>query len=223
MNGLAFVHPAFLWGLSALAIPLLVHFLNRRQSRKLDFSTLRFFSTAAKRTSKIRRLKRLLLLFVRMALVCVCVAIFAKPYVTKDPFSALRNPDTAVFAFVDPTVSMDYRDKGVPLWRTAFDLLDTLNKSLPSAAKRYIYNEARAEFVPVKAFTKPSGLFVRHGAAPLDKMFAAFAYARGHAAGMPLLVIVSDFQDNISRILDTQLIRCDNVPVLCASVAPHSP
>ena len=116
---------------------------------------------------------------------------------------------------------MDYRDRGVPLWRTAFDLLDTLNKSLPSAAHRFMYNEARAEFVQEKSFTRPSGPFVRHGAAPLDKMFAALANRRQPRS--PLLVMVSDFQDNISRILDTQLVRCGNMPALCVSVAPHSP
>ena len=223
MSGIAFVHPAFLWGLAALAVPLLVHFLNRRQTRKLDFSTLRFFSAAAKRTSRMRRLRRLLLLLARMALICVCVAIFAKPYITRDPFSALRNPDSEIFTFVDPTVSMDYRDRGTPLWRTAFDLLDTLNKLLPPAARRFTYNEARAEFVQEKAFARPPGPFVRHGAAPLDKMFVALSDARGGRAGMSLLVMVSDFQDNISRILDTQLVRCGNMPALCVSVAPHSP
>lgn len=220
MIPIAFVYPEFLWGLAACAIPLVVHFLNRRRLRRLDFSTLRFFPSAAVQTSRIRRLKRWLLLCVRMALLCTLVAIFARPYPTRDPFAVLRNPDAAVFAFVDPTVSMNYRENGAPLWRTACDLLDTLDRTLPPAAKRFEYNEARAEFLPVKKFSRPAGSFTRHGPAPLHKMIAALAAMRGRTAGMPLLVCMSDFQENVSAVLDTQLAQCGDMPVLLGSVAP---
>lgn len=222
MNGIAFVHPEFLWGLAACAIPVLVHFLNRRRLRRLDFSTLRFFPQAAVRTSRMRQIKRLLLLLARLALIVILVMIFSRPYSTRDPFAVLHNPDASVFAFVDPTVSMNYRDNGAPLWRAGFGLLDTLDRVLPPGAKRFVYSAERAEFVPAKKFGTPPGAFTKHGPAPLHEMFSALSLAAGRTGGRPLLVVVSDFQENVSLVLDTLLARCD-VPVLCASVAPASP
>ena len=222
MNGIAFVHPEFLWGLAACAIPVLVHFLNRRRLRRLNFSTVRFFPRAAVRTSRMRQIKRLLLLLARLALIVVLVMIFSRPYSTRDPFAVLHNSDASVFAFVDPTVSMNYRDNGAPLWRTGFGLLDTLNKVLPPAAKRFVYSGERTAFFPVKKFGPPPGAFTRHGPAPLHEMFSAFSFAAGRSGGRPLLVVVSDFQENVSLVLDTLLARCD-IPVLCASVAPTMP
>jgi hypothetical protein len=223
LNGLSFVHPGYLWALAGLALPVIVHFLNRARSRRLDFSTLRFFSTGAKATSRLRKIKRLLLLLVRMAALCALVAVFSKPYSTKDPFAVLGNPDATVFAFVDPTISMEYLDAGEPLWKKARFLLDTLDKMLPSAARRSLFDETASEFVPVRSFGSDPGVVPRHGRAPVEKMALALAHARSRATSMPALVILSDFQENISGSLDTLLSRCGTTPVLCVGLAPRSP
>jgi hypothetical protein len=223
LSGISFVHPLYLWALAGLAIPVLVHFLNRRQSRRLDFSTLRFFSAAAVTTSRMRRIKRLLLLLARMAVVAAVVIIFSGPYNTKDPFAALSNPGACMYAFIDPTMSMDYRDAGTPLWKKSFFLCDTLSRYLPAAAKRFLYNEGRAEFVQVKTFGAPAESFARHGPAGIDKMASALPGAGGPGAGMPVLAVFSDFQNNISRSLDTMLAGRVAMPVLLVSVAPAAP
>jgi hypothetical protein len=222
LNGIAFFHPEFLWGLAACAIPVIVHLLNRRRLRRLDFSTLRFFPRAAVRTSRMRTLKRLLLLLARTALLAALALIFSGPYSTRDPFAVLRSPEASVFAFVDPTVSMDYRENGVPRWRAAFSLLDTLDKALPSGARRFLYGGEGGGFVPVRAFETPRSSFTRHGPAPLREMFSALSREAHRAPGRPLLVFVSDFQENAGGGLDSQLARC-GMPVICASVAPASP
>ncbi len=223
MSGLGFVHPEFLWAFLACAVPIIVHFLSRRQSRRLDFSTIRFFPAAAAQTSRIRAIRRWLLLLTRVALVCVLMAIFARPFNKKDPFSVLRSPDAAIFAFVDPTISMDYRDNGIPLYARAFGLLDTLNQNLPLTAQRFMYNEQRGEFSPVKRLSPPPGRFTRHGAAPVSQLFSALDAARRRNSGLPVLVCVSDFQENVSRLFDTALVRRRDVPVLCVCVAPGLP
>ncbi|HUI92349.1 MAG TPA: BatA domain-containing protein [Chitinivibrionales bacterium] len=222
MSGISFVHPEFLWALSGLAIPVIVHFLNRKRSRRLEFSTIRFFSAGAVSTSRMRRIKRLLLLLVRMAAIAAVVVIFSGPYSAKDPFMVLSNPGASVYAFVDPTMSMDYRDAGMPLWKKSFFLCDTLSQYLPAAAKRYLYNEGRSEFVQVKSFGAPPEPFVRHGPADIDKMAFALPGSTGRGAGMAALAVLSDFQQNIGGPLDTMLVRV-SLPVLLVSVAPSEP
>jgi len=85
-------------GLVFLAAPIIIHFFNRRRSVLLDFSTVRFFRITAVRASKIRRLKRLLLLCSRCLLIAVIVALFAKPYSKSNPFAALSDPNGAISA-----------------------------------------------------------------------------------------------------------------------------
>jgi hypothetical protein len=223
LNGISFVHPQYLWALAGLAVPVLVHFLNRRQTRRLDFSTLRFFSAAAVTTSRMRRIKRLLLLLARMAALAAVAVIFSGPFSAKDPFAVLSDPGVSVYAFVDPTMSMDYRDGGIPLWKKGFYLCDTLGRTLPAAAKRFVYNEGRAEFVQVKTFGVPAESFARHGPAGIDKMASALPAAGPRGAGMAVLAVFSDFQNNVSRAFDTMLAGRTSMPLLLVSVAPAAP
>jgi hypothetical protein len=217
-----FFHPAYFWALAALAVPVLIHFLNRKQSRRLDFSTLRFFSSMAVRTSRVRRIKRMLLLLVRCAVVFVLIALFARPFDKGAVFSVFSNPDASVYASVDPSVSMEYKEGAATLWQKAFSVLDSLDGMLPSSAKRRLYDETRGEFVPVKKYTRLAGPFTRYGENPIEKMMAAFAAAASHETRPAIHVVLSDFQDNVSTVMDTLLNRGRAGPCMLVSVAPRS-
>ena len=77
---LAFFQPYMLWGLAALAVPLLIHFFNRKRTVKLDFSSLRFFTATAVVADRTRSVKRWLQLLLRLALVGALVFVFARPH-----------------------------------------------------------------------------------------------------------------------------------------------
>jgi hypothetical protein len=221
LSGLSFFHPEFIWALGACAIPLIIHLLNRRPPKRLPFSTLRFFAIGAKRKSSVRTLKRILLLIVRCGILLTLVMIFLQPFNRRDPFSTLRNPDAVVYAFVDPTVSMNYRGPAGALWQAAFATLDSLDKLLSPAAKRLLYDDTRNEFVPQDAFTAPTRIFTRHGPSKSDRMMVAFNEAAGrHEKAMPVLVALSDFQEAETRVFDTAFAKPLQVPVACVSVAP---
>jgi Aerotolerance regulator N-terminal len=221
LSGLSFFHPEFFWALAALCVPLVIHLLNRRPPRRLEFSTVRFFSAGAVRKSKVRALKRLLLLLVRLGIILSVVAIFLQPFNRHDPFASLWNPDAAVYAFVDPTISMDYRNHDGPLWREAFAVLDSLDRMLSPSAKRWFYDDARRAFVFRRAFPVPPRVFSRHGPSGSSRMMAAFdEAANGHGRGVPILIALSDFQVSESRAFDTAFTRRARAPVACVSVAP---
>lgn|GEM_PF-759505 len=222
MNALSFYRPAFLWGLVFLAVPVIIHFFNRRHTVLLDFSTVRFFRVTALRASKIRRLKRLLLLCSRCLLIAVVVALFAKPYNKRDPFAALFDPNGAIFCWIDPTLSMKYKDSGVQLWQKAMFLLDSLGHRVPPSSRQYWFNDAQNEFIPPKAFTYGKVTFPRNGPAHIEKMINAVKYSARNVSGFPVLIIVSDFQENLSRTLDSLFLSDrTKIPIMCVSVAPH--
>ncbi len=76
---MTFLNPLLLFGLAAAAIPVILHLLNLRKLRTIDFSTLKFLKELQQ--SRIRKLKlrQILLLIVRTLMVAFIVMAFARP------------------------------------------------------------------------------------------------------------------------------------------------
>ena len=74
-----FLYPNVLWGLLALAIPLIVHLFNFRRTRKVYFSNVALLRSVDTRISSFRRLKHLLVMLARMGFIAALVLAFAQP------------------------------------------------------------------------------------------------------------------------------------------------
>jgi len=76
---MTFLNPAILIGLAAATIPIIIHLLNLRKLKKIEFSTLIFLKELQK--NKIRRvkLKQWLLLALRVLIILLIVTAFARP------------------------------------------------------------------------------------------------------------------------------------------------
>lgn len=76
---MTFLNPLMLFGLAAAAIPVLIHLLNLRKLRTVEFSSLQFLKELQR--SSIRRLKirQILLLLFRTALIAFLVLAFSRP------------------------------------------------------------------------------------------------------------------------------------------------
>ncbi|MEK6571479.1 MAG: BatA domain-containing protein, partial [Bacteroidota bacterium] len=107
-----FLNPAVLFGLIAVAIPLVLHLLNLRKLRTVEFSTLAFLKELQK--SKMRRLKlrQILLLILRTLLIACLVLAFARPALRGTGVSGLGThaKTTAVLLF-DDSFSMTATDE----------------------------------------------------------------------------------------------------------------
>lgn len=80
MTQFGFVQPIFLWALAGLAIPVVVHLVFKRRSRKIDLGTLRFLKSVLQANARSRNLKRWLLLAMRLVCVALLVGLFARPH-----------------------------------------------------------------------------------------------------------------------------------------------
>ena len=76
---MTFLNPAILIGLAAATIPVIIHLLNLRKLKKIEFSTLIFLKELQK--NKIRRvkLKQWILLALRVLIILLIVTAFARP------------------------------------------------------------------------------------------------------------------------------------------------
>lgn len=128
-----FLNPTVLFGLLAASIPVVIHLLNLRKLKRIEFSTLTFLKELQK--NKIRRvkLKQWLLLALRMMIILLFVMAFARPtlegLVIGGTTSAAKT--TAVF-ILDDTFSMSVIDQQGSYFNHAKesikDLLNQLNE-----------------------------------------------------------------------------------------------
>lgn len=76
---MTFLNPFVLFGLLAASIPILIHLLNFRKPKKVDFSSLAFLKELEKTSMQRVRIKEWLLLALRILAVCCLVLGFAQP------------------------------------------------------------------------------------------------------------------------------------------------
>jgi hypothetical protein len=119
---MTFLNPLVLFGLFAAAIPILLHLLNLRKLRTIEFSTLAFLKELEK--TRIRRLKlrQILLLILRTMLILLLVLAFARPTLKGSLIGNLGShaKTTAVF-LIDDSYSMTVSDEHGELLKQAKD------------------------------------------------------------------------------------------------------
>lgn len=104
---MTFLNPAVLFGLLAASIPILLHFLNLRKLKKVEFSSLRFLKQLQKQKIKKLKLKQLLLLLLRIAIILFFVTAFARPTLESISLGgAASAAKTTAVIILDDTFSM---------------------------------------------------------------------------------------------------------------------
>src|SRR5258706_14648571 len=77
---MAFLTPAFLLGLGAIAIPVLIHLIQREKKRVIEFPALMFVRRIPYQSVRHRRIRHWALLLMRAAAIALVVAAFARPF-----------------------------------------------------------------------------------------------------------------------------------------------
>lgn len=101
-----FVNPLFLYGLLAVAVPVIIHLFNFRRFRKVYFTNVDFIRELKQETQKQSRLKHLLVLFARMLAVAALVLAFARPFLPVGDHIIRPQEQNSVSIYVDNSFSM---------------------------------------------------------------------------------------------------------------------
>src|SRR6266571_1026707 len=100
--------PWFLAGVAAVGLPIYLHLLRRHSTTPRPFSSLMFFERRTQSSIKHRRLRYLLLLSLRVALLLLIALAFANPFVSRSG-GAAGGRKMLVIA-VDNSFSMRFGD-----------------------------------------------------------------------------------------------------------------
>ena len=105
-----FVHPEILWGLSALAIPIIIHLLHFRRFRRVAFSQVAFLNAVQKDARAMQRIRHWWVLIIRMLAYAAIIVAFAQPQLPPQNNSVGSESDRdghAISLYVDNSHSME--------------------------------------------------------------------------------------------------------------------
>lgn len=98
-----FNYPQFLWALTALSIPIIIHLFNFRKTTRIFFSNTRFLHQVKQETTQKRRLKQYLVLASRLLFLLFLVLAFAQPFLpAREQLTSQRN----LVIYLDNSYSM---------------------------------------------------------------------------------------------------------------------
>lgn len=109
-----FLNPLALIGLAAASIPLVLHLLNLRRLKTIDFGTLRFLQELQQKQVRKLKLQQLLLLIIRTLLVVFAVLALSRPTIKSSLPLLGSTSRSSVVILVDNSGSMEAADGGGP-------------------------------------------------------------------------------------------------------------
>jgi hypothetical protein len=109
---MGFLAPFFFVGLAALAVPVLIHLIQRERKDAVVFPSLMFIRQVPYKSTRRRRIRNWALFLLRCFALLLLIAAFARPFVERDlaatgPLATARE----VVLLVDRSYSMGYGDR----------------------------------------------------------------------------------------------------------------
>lgn len=153
-----FLNPFALFGLAAASIPILLHLLNLRKLKTVDFSSVRFLQELQQTRVRKLRIKQILLLILRTLLVVFAVLAFARPSIPSNLPLLASNTKASVVILIDNSSSMEASDNLGQRFRQAKNIALNIVQQLRDGDEVCIVPLAGADFRKSLSFTRTFAL-----------------------------------------------------------------
>ena len=195
---MAFLAPLFLLGLVALAIPVIIHMIQRERKEVIEFPSLMFVRKIPFHSFRRQRIRHWFLLLLRCVAFLLLVAAFARPFFRSSALAAVTSGAREVVIMLDRSYSMAYGDR----WdRAKAAATDVIAELAADDRATVIFFDSGAQAGP-RSTTDGASLTGLVADAELSagttRFGPALKLAEGifEASGLPQLeaVLISDFQ-----------------------------
>ena len=195
---MAFLAPLFLLGLAALAVPVIIHMIQRERKEVVEFPSLMFLRKIPYHSFRRQRIRNWFLLALRCVAIALLIAAFARPFVRSPALAAVTSGAREVVVLLDLSYSMGYGDRWSRAQTAAADVVETL---APEDRATVIFFDSGAEAGPRSTTDRASLAGLIADAQPgsgTTRFGPALKLAEGifEDSGLPQLeaVLISDYQ-----------------------------
>src|SRR6188474_3623318 len=109
---MSFLTPLFLIALAGLAVPVLLHLIQRERKQVVQFPSLMFLRKIPYQSVRRRRIRDWLLLLMRLTALALIVLAFARPFFKRSELAAAAQSGAReAVILVDTSYSMEYGDR----------------------------------------------------------------------------------------------------------------
>jgi len=109
---MSFLTPLFLAGLTGIAIPVIIHLIQKERKNVVAFPSLMFLRRIPYQSVNRRRIRNWPLLLLRVAALAIIVMAFARPFLKRDTFAAAAAGGAReVVILLDRSYSIGYGDR----------------------------------------------------------------------------------------------------------------
>jgi hypothetical protein len=126
---MSFLAPLFLVGLAGLAIPVILHLIQKERKNVVMFPSLMFLRRIPYQSVQRRRIRHWFLLLLRLAALALIVLAFARPFLRRTEIAVGASGAREVVVLLDRSYSMGYGGK----WSKALAAAQTAINGLSSA------------------------------------------------------------------------------------------
>ena len=193
--------PWFLAGLVALAVPVVVHLINRERKTVVEFPSLMFLRKIPYKSVRRQKLRHLLLFALRCLALTLLVAAFARPFVRRRAgVAALAGGARERIVLLDRSYSMSYGDRWTAALAAARNAVADIGGN-DRATLVLFGDDAEVASEPTANHDKLERAIAKaQPSAEATKYGPAIALASRMLDGSNLprreIVIISDFQQN---------------------------
>ena len=115
---MSFLNSMMLFGTAAVAVPIIIHFLNRRKFKTVPWAAMKFVKLSVDQNQRRMRLEDLILLLIRCALLALLALALARPALKNSNTDVLGQTKVTGVLVLDNSYSMDLRGRD---GKTAFE------------------------------------------------------------------------------------------------------
>src|SRR3954449_728074 len=154
---LTFLSPLLIWGTLLGVIPIIIHLLNRRRFRRVEWAPMRYLKLTIQRNRRRIQIEQLLLLLVRIAIPVILFLFLARPLMNPTGLESwlLAGGRTSQVVLIDDSLSMGYASGGPPAFHRSREVAgailgaarpqDRCTLVAASAPRTPIFHEAEGE------------------------------------------------------------------------------
>ena len=124
---MSFIAPFFFLALAGLAVPVIIHLIQREKKQVMRFPSLMFVQRIPYKSVQRRRIHNWLLLLVRMAALALIILAFARPFFERDTLAVGAGTGAReVVVLLDQSYSIGYADRWERARAAAYDAINGL-------------------------------------------------------------------------------------------------